>query len=580
MRPMQKPMPREMELPSGISNQAMLSMLESQGMQTAPRPASGGTPLDEAMRVKFERQFGLPMGDVRVHHNSDEPDKFGAGAYTYGTDVFIRPGQEKLLNHEMTHVAQQKLGQVRPTGVEHGIAVNRSPVLEHSADMGTVPQMAEGATGPVVQCGDDGDIEQAPSASKGRKRSAPSSTDEGPEAKRARKFFNAAELREAPSGLTNDKERMERAVKDAQFSQITPTHLAFCFRTSSEKKAKESSSKADDQSVALFDSGIVERFIEKRKDYERPKDGDKSLDVVQLLSKRIVRAQGRELSRYLTKTQKRRPTSAFGDKTISRGTTFAMPLLFEGDPSEQIVVSAGFMGKIKKLGRLIHQGQQPYLTTSPQMGTKYDDIIKILNGLDREKKKYVFDNILRYLTADTEPAKCTGELTDEQRRAANTLAALLVVESHYSRALADGGKFARAAVRFCNKNPDQLAKVFGSDGAFTMSRFAGGETTDALLDEQDLELFEKKGKTKKRLAGDSDKVTLVYDTLQSIAKEMSDSSDEEDAPPRRKPRRHKKRKTRCPSERPDSSDEEDAPPSRKPRRHKKRPDRGHGKSAR
>ena len=149
---MQKPMPREMELPSGISNQAMLSMLESQGMQTAPRPASGGTPLDEAMRVKFERQFGLPMGDVRVHHNSDEPAKFGAGAYTYGTDVFIRPGQEKLLNHEMTHVAQQELGQVRPTGIEHGMAVNRSPVLEHSADMGTVPQMAGGATGPVVQC--------------------------------------------------------------------------------------------------------------------------------------------------------------------------------------------------------------------------------------------------------------------------------------------------------------------------------------------------------------------------------------------------------------------------------------------
>lgn len=152
MRPMQKPMPREMELPSGISNQAMLSMLESQGMQTAPRPASGGTPLDEAMRVKFERQFGLPMGDVRVHHNSDEPAKFGAGAYTYGTDVFIRPGQEKLLNHEMTHVAQQELGQVRPTGIEHGMAVNRSPVLEHSADMGTVPQMAGGATSPVVQC--------------------------------------------------------------------------------------------------------------------------------------------------------------------------------------------------------------------------------------------------------------------------------------------------------------------------------------------------------------------------------------------------------------------------------------------
>ena len=63
---MQKPMPREMELPSGISNQAMLSMLESQGMQTAPRPASGGTPLDEAMRVKFERQFGLPADSAAI----------------------------------------------------------------------------------------------------------------------------------------------------------------------------------------------------------------------------------------------------------------------------------------------------------------------------------------------------------------------------------------------------------------------------------------------------------------------------------------------------------------------------------
>ena len=262
------------------------------------------------------------------------------------------------------------------------------------------------------------------------------------------------------------------------------------------------------------------------------------------------------------------------------GLTLVMPLLFEGDPSEHIVVSAGFMGKIKKLGRLIHQGQQPYLTTSPQMGTKYDDIIKILNGLDRKNKEYVFDNILRYLTADTEPAKCTGELTDEQRRAANTLAALLVVESHYSRALADGGKFARAAVRFCKKNTDELAEVFGSNGAFTMSRFAGGETTDALLDRQELELFEKEGKTKKRLAVNSDKVKCVQDTLQSIADEMSDSSDEEDAPPRRKPCRRKERKTRCPSEMSDSSDEEDAPPRRKPRRHKKRPDRGYGKSAR
>lgn len=139
--------------PAGMSNQAMISMLESQREQPAARPASGGTPLADAMRAKFERQFGLPMDDVRVHHNSDEPAKFDAGAYTYGTDIFIGPGQEELLNHEMTHVAQQKLGQVRPTGMENGLAVNRSPALEHSADTGAVTQTMGTAAGPVVQCG-------------------------------------------------------------------------------------------------------------------------------------------------------------------------------------------------------------------------------------------------------------------------------------------------------------------------------------------------------------------------------------------------------------------------------------------
>lgn len=144
--------------PAGMSNQAMISMLESQQARQAARPASGGTPLADAMRARFERQFGLPMDDVRVHHNSAEPAKFDAGAYTYGTDIFIGPGQEELLNHEMTHVAQQKMGQVRPTGMEHGLAVNRSPALEHSADTGAVPQTMGTAAGPVVQCAKIEDI--------------------------------------------------------------------------------------------------------------------------------------------------------------------------------------------------------------------------------------------------------------------------------------------------------------------------------------------------------------------------------------------------------------------------------------
>ena len=139
--------------PAGVSNQAMLSMLESQREQMTARPASGGTPLRDAMRSRFERQFGFPLDDVRIHRDSDKPAKFDAGAYTYGTDIFIGPGQEELLNHEMTHVAQQKMGQVRLTGIEHGVAVNRSPALEHNADTGVVTQTMGTAARPVVQCG-------------------------------------------------------------------------------------------------------------------------------------------------------------------------------------------------------------------------------------------------------------------------------------------------------------------------------------------------------------------------------------------------------------------------------------------
>ena len=143
--------PEHMAQPTGAGNQAMLSMLVGQREQPA-RAASGGQPLGDAMRAKFERQFGLPMDQVRVHRNSDEPAKFDAKAYAYGSDIFLGPGYEDSLEHEVTHVVQQMMGLVRPTGMENGMAVNDAPALEHSAEMGVVPQTMGMAAGPVVQC--------------------------------------------------------------------------------------------------------------------------------------------------------------------------------------------------------------------------------------------------------------------------------------------------------------------------------------------------------------------------------------------------------------------------------------------
>lgn len=127
--------------PTGVSNQAMLSMLGDQREQQSAHPASGGQPLDDAMRAKFERQFGLPMDDVRVHYNSSQPVELDALAYTQGSEIFVAPGQEVYLQHELNHVVQQKLGMVQPNTSIQGLPLNDSPSLEQSADHNRLPTM-------------------------------------------------------------------------------------------------------------------------------------------------------------------------------------------------------------------------------------------------------------------------------------------------------------------------------------------------------------------------------------------------------------------------------------------------------
>lgn len=98
----------------------------------AAKPNLTGIPTQ--MKLDYERSSGLSFNDVRVHYNSDRPARLGALAYTQGTQVFIGPGQEQHLPHELGHVIQQKLGLVRPTGTIAGMPLNDSVKLERAAD--------------------------------------------------------------------------------------------------------------------------------------------------------------------------------------------------------------------------------------------------------------------------------------------------------------------------------------------------------------------------------------------------------------------------------------------------------------
>ncbi|KJY91645.1 DUF4157 domain-containing protein [Pseudoalteromonas piscicida] len=85
------------------------------------------------LRRGMEKLSGVNLANVRVHYNSSKPSQVQAHAYAQGKDIYLAPGQEKHLPHELGHVVQQALGIVKPTTEVNGIAVNDDPTLEQQA---------------------------------------------------------------------------------------------------------------------------------------------------------------------------------------------------------------------------------------------------------------------------------------------------------------------------------------------------------------------------------------------------------------------------------------------------------------
>jgi hypothetical protein len=130
------------------------------GNQTQQKSASdtayqkkNSTGIPDTMKARFESVSGFSFDDVRVHYNSEKPAQLQALAYTQGNQVYIGPGQEKHLGHELGHVVQQKAGVVRPTGRIGNTAFNTDLMLEMEADAFSfaTPIQAPVAGSPVVQ---------------------------------------------------------------------------------------------------------------------------------------------------------------------------------------------------------------------------------------------------------------------------------------------------------------------------------------------------------------------------------------------------------------------------------------------
>lgn len=113
----------------------MKAELQQRAPQNAQTSRSNLTGIPTQMKLELERRSGLSFDDVRVHYNSDKPAQLQALAYTQGTQVYVGPGQERHLRHELGHVIQQKRGFGRCDAMENGLPVSNSPEVERQADL-------------------------------------------------------------------------------------------------------------------------------------------------------------------------------------------------------------------------------------------------------------------------------------------------------------------------------------------------------------------------------------------------------------------------------------------------------------
>ena len=90
--------------------------------------------LPRGLARRFEARSGVDLGGVAVTYNSPEPARYGAAAYTRGTDIHLAPGQEHNLAHEAWHAVQQAQGRVGARGRVGGALLNDDPKLEAEAD--------------------------------------------------------------------------------------------------------------------------------------------------------------------------------------------------------------------------------------------------------------------------------------------------------------------------------------------------------------------------------------------------------------------------------------------------------------
>lgn len=107
---------------------------ESSAQQQQGNKKKNNTGIPDRLKAVVEHFSGFSLDEVRVHYNSEKPAAVGALAYAEGLDIYIGPGQEQHLAHELWHVVQQMKGEVKETEKVNGKGINEEDRLEQQAE--------------------------------------------------------------------------------------------------------------------------------------------------------------------------------------------------------------------------------------------------------------------------------------------------------------------------------------------------------------------------------------------------------------------------------------------------------------
>ena len=101
----------------------------------------GGQPLSQRDRARWENAYGVPLGSVRIHDDTEADAlsvSVSAAAFTLGNDIFVSQqadsANEHLLGHEIAHVVQQRAASSEVPGLTGLVVGAADDTLEREAE--------------------------------------------------------------------------------------------------------------------------------------------------------------------------------------------------------------------------------------------------------------------------------------------------------------------------------------------------------------------------------------------------------------------------------------------------------------